>query len=166
MLVILCCLGKISNPVLNNKYMPCAYLSQQSKTKSGSLGITCRWYEGNSWRWDVGGVNLLVDPVFSTLDFGMVSDNGSCAAIPCALSAATQPTLQGKSLSLLTSVPLRNCTCMHEFVLLQRSMQPTFYQANKKTFKNYEVRQHFRKHACFVLRLSCLQVSCTPVIFA
>jgi L-ascorbate metabolism protein UlaG (beta-lactamase superfamily) len=32
---------------------------------------TARWLEGNSWVLDVNGVNILLDPLFSTLDFGM-----------------------------------------------------------------------------------------------
>jgi len=36
------------------------------------LPLSCsRYLEFNSWVWQVNGLNLLVDPVFGTLDFGV-----------------------------------------------------------------------------------------------
>ncbi|CAN0531611.1 unnamed protein product, partial [Ectocarpus sp. 8 AP-2014] len=50
----------------------------QPPKQSGSLTISSsfvcrrlRYLELNSWMWEVNGINILVDPVFGTLDFGV-----------------------------------------------------------------------------------------------
>jgi Beta-lactamase superfamily domain len=46
-----------------------AYVTADETKLSGKASV--KWLEGNSWHWSVGGVRLLVDPIFSTLDFGI-----------------------------------------------------------------------------------------------
>jgi hypothetical protein len=56
-----------------------------TKAVGGAEDVRVTFLESNSWMWQVAGVNLLVDPVMYTLDFGVPSliqgkKNVSCPA--------------------------------------------------------------------------------------
>lgn len=42
-----------------------------SRTQKSSAFPSGRYLEINSWMWQVNGLNLLVDPLFGILDFGV-----------------------------------------------------------------------------------------------